>query len=265
MQCALFELYTGIILDLSSKQSSSMGIGKWITGAIGWALGGPIGALLGYSLGALFENSSSQQGGFSGANRYVEQRNSFMVSLLVLSAAVMKADGKVMRSELDYVKEFIRRNFGESAVPQALKVLQELLQKSIDLPQVCAQIKTYMDMPQRLQLLHYLVGIAQADGHVSAAEIDALKQIALYLGVSQQESESIFAMFGNKLEDAYKVLEISPDATDEEIKKAYKKMALKHHPDRVESLGADVKKAAEEKFKAVALAYETIKKERGFN
>ncbi|MBR5856200.1 MAG: TerB family tellurite resistance protein [Bacteroidales bacterium] len=241
-----------------------MGIGKWITGAIGWALGGPIGALLGYSLGALFENSN-QQGNFSGAGRYNEQRNSFMVSLLVLSASVMKADGKVMRSELDFVKEFIRRNFGEAAVGQALKILQELLQKNIDLPQVCAQIKTYMDMPQRLQLLHYLVGIAQADGHVSSAEIDTLKRIATFLGVSPQESESIFAMFGNRVEDAYKVLEISPDATDEEIKKAYKKLALKHHPDRVESLGADVKKAAEEKFKSVALAYEIIKKERGFN
>ncbi len=242
-----------------------MGIGKWITGAIGWALGGPIGALIGYSLGALLEGSSQQGNGNSASNGYSEQRNSFMVSLLVLSAAIMKADGKVMRSELDFVKGFIRNNFGEGAVPQALKVLQELLKKDIDLPQVCAQIKTYMDISQRLQLIHYLIGIAQADSHVSSAELDMLKRIALYLGISHQESESLFAMFGNKLEDAYKVLEVSPDATDDEIKKAYKKMALKHHPDRVESLGADVKKAAEEKFKAIAVAYETIKKERGFN
>ncbi len=241
-----------------------MGIGKWITGALGWALGGPIGALIGYSLGALLEGGSQQAAGASG-RQYTEQRNSFMVSLLVLSAAVMKADGKVMKSELEYVKGFIRHNFGEYAVPQALKVLQELLQKEINLPEVCAQIKSYMDMSQRLQLLHFLIGISQADGHVSGSEVDVLKRIAIYLGISQQESDSIFAMFGNKLEDAYKVLEVSPDATDEEIKKAYKKMALKHHPDRVESLGADVKKAAEEKFKAVVAAYETIKKERNFN
>ncbi len=247
-----------------------MGLGKWISGAIGWALGGPIGGIIGFSLGALFENNSSNSGSNGGydagtRNGYTEQRNSFMVSLLVLSAAVMKADGKVMRSELDYVKGFIRSNFGEYAVAQALKILQDLLQKNIDLPQVCAQIKVYMDMPQRLQLLHYLVGIAQADGNVSQSELEELKRIARYLGISDRESESVLAMFGNRLEDAYKVLELSPDATDEQVKKAYKKMALKHHPDRVEALGEDVKRAAEEKFKAISTAYETIKKERGFN
>ena len=246
-----------------------MGIGKWISGFLGWVVGGPIGALIGFSLGALIErgDANNPQGpqGAERARQYAEQRNSFLVSLLVLSAAVMKADGKVMRSELDYVKNFIRRNFGEFAVPQALKVLQDLLKKEINLPEVCAQIKLYMDMPQRLQLMHFLVGIAQADGHVSTSELEELKRIATYLGISERESESIFSMFGNKIEDAYKVLEITPEATDEEVKKAYKKMALKHHPDRVETLGEDVKKAAEEKFKAISVAYETIKKERGFN
>ena len=113
--------------------------------------------------------------------------------------------------------------------------------------------------------MHFLVGIAQADGHVSSSELEELKRIATYLGISPRESESIFSMFSNKVEDAYKVLEITPDASDDEVKKAYKKMALKHHPDRVETLGEDVKKAAEEKFKAISVAYETIKKERGFN
>lgn len=250
-----------------------MGIGKWISGFLGWVVGGPIGALIGFSLGALMErddansgaNTQGAQSSSSRSRQYAEQRNSFLVSLLVLSAAVMKADGKVMRSELEYVKDFIRRNFGDFAVPEALKVLQDLLQKDIDLPEVCAQIKLYMDTPQRLQLLHFLVGIAQADGHVSTSELEELKRIATYLGISERESQSIFSMFGNKVEDAYKVLEITPEATDEEVKKAYKKMALKHHPDRVETLGEDVKKAAEEKFKAISVAYETIKKERGFN
>ena len=245
-----------------------MGIGKWITGAIGWALGGPLGGLVGYLLGSLFEGDSNQAsrvytgGGFS-AN---EQRNSFLVSLLVLSAAVMKSDGKVLRSELDYVKDFIRRNFGEAALPQALQILKAALDKDINLPEICAQIKLYMEQSQRLQLFHYLAGIANADGHVSQMELNDLKNIAAYLGIPAQEADSILAMFGgSNLDQAYKVLEIEPSATDDEVKKAYKKLAMKHHPDKVATLGEDVKKAAEEKFKAIAMAYETIKKERGLN
>lgn len=245
-----------------------MGIGKWITGAIGWAFGGPLGGLVGYLLGSLLEGDQNQArrvysgGGFS-AN---EQRNSFLVSLLVLSTAVMKSDGKVLRSELDYVKDFIRRNFGEAALPQALQILKAALEKDINLPEICAQIKLHMEQPQRLQLFHYLVGIANADGHVSQVEINDLKNIAAYLGIPAQEANSILAMFGgNDLDQAYKVLEIEPSATDDEVRKAYKKLAIKHHPDKVATLGEDVKKAAEEKFKAVAAAYETIKKERGLN
>ena len=245
-----------------------MGIGKWITGAIGWALGGPLGGLVGYLLGSLFEGDRIQServyssGGFS-AN---EQRNSFLVSLLVLSAAVMKSDGKVLRSELDYVKDFIRRNFGEAALPQALQILKAALDKDINLPEICAQIKLHMEQSQRLQLYHYLVGIANADGHISQVEINDLKNIAAYLGIPAQEADSILAMFGGSdLDHAYKVLEIESSASDEEVKKAYKRLAIKHHPDKVATLGEDVKKAAEEKFKAIAMAYDIIKKERGLN
>lgn len=243
-----------------------MGLGKWITGALGWALGGPIGAILGFSLGAMMEGEGREGGmsGLFGRNAANEQRNSFLVSLLVLSSAVMKADGKVMRSELAYVKQFIEQNFGPQATGEALGILKDLLQKDIDLPQVGAQIKMYMAAPQRLQLLHYLVGIAQADGHVSSPELEVLRKIALYLGISQADSESILAMFDNRIDAAYRILGVTPDASEEEVKKAYKKLALKHHPDKVEALGADVRKAAEEKFKAVAGAYETIKKERGW-
>lgn len=241
-----------------------MGIGKWITGAIGWAVGGPIGALVGYLLGSAMEGDSSSGTKRTRTSAYSagEQRNSFLVSMLVLSAAVMKADGKVMRSELDYVKRFIAGSFGEAALPESLRLLKELLQKDINLPEVCAQIKTYMNSSQRLQLLHFLVGIAEADGYVSKREVDTIRNIGKYLGIQDSDVNSILAMFNSNLESAYAVLEIEETATDEEVKKAYKRLALKHHPDKVESLGPDVKRAAEEKFKQIVAAYEAIKKER---
>jgi len=246
-----------------------MGYGKWISGAIGWALGGPIGGILGYTIASFLEGDKSQgadkakfyapQGGFSPA----EERNSFLVSLLVLSSAVMKADQRIMKSELDYVKRFISDNFGPDAATEAARYLKDLLKKEIDINAVGAQIQRFMNSEAKLQLLHYLTGIARADGTVSSAELKVLREIALAMSLSLRESEAIFAMFDNGIESAYQILEIDKNATDDEVKKAYKRLAVKHHPDKVSHLGADVQKASEEKFKSISEAYEKIKRDRG--
>lgn len=246
-----------------------MGLGKWLMGAFGWAMFGPIGGIVAFLIGSGLENTrifvSDSSTGDGSFNFYssTEQRNSFMISLLVLSAAVMKADGKVMRSELDYVKKFLRDNFGEEGAANALNVLKELLQKDYELSEVCIQIRQFTNISQRLQLFHYLAGIAKSDGVVSNAELDVLKRISQFMGISNADADSVLGMFGTSIEDAYKVLEITPEATDDEVRKAYRKMAMKHHPDKVESLGEDVRKAAEEKFNKIHEAYDQIKKERG--
>ena len=120
-----------------------------------------------------------------------------------------------------------------------------------------------MGYEERLQLLSFLAKIAQSDGNVCQAEIEALKEVASAMGLSAQEVESMLNLGGNTLEQAYKVLEIEPTATDDEVKAAYRKLALKHHPDRVATLGEDVKKAAEEKFQQINNAKEMIYKARG--
>ncbi|MDZ4059397.1 MAG: TerB family tellurite resistance protein [Bacteroidales bacterium] len=246
-----------------------MGYGKWISGALGWAFAGPIGGILGYTLASLLEGGADtlnkeriQPGGGRGSYSKTEERNSFLVSLLVLSSAVMKADGKVMKSELDYVKRFITANFGPDAASEASLFLKDLLKKDVDILSVGAQIKRYMNLEARVQFLHYLTGIAAADGVVSRAELNLIKEIASALGVSSKESDSILAMFDNGAKAAYQILEVDENATDEEIKKAYKKLAIKHHPDKVSHLGADIVRASEERFKSVSQAYEKIKKER---
>ncbi len=241
-----------------------MGYGKWISGAIGWALGGPLGALLGYGIASFLEkdtdgSSSGRKARFSVS----EERNSFLVTLLVFSSAVMKADGRVMRSELSYVKAFLKKNFGEDASVEALKYLKDILGKDVDIQAVGAQVSRYMSHEARVQLLHYLTGIAAADGAVSQPELRVLRHIAASVSIPLRESEAIFAMFDSGVDKAYQVLEISSDATDEEVKKAYKRLAVKHHPDKVSHLGADIQRAAEERFKKIAEAYEIIRKERG--
>ena len=243
-----------------------MGYSKWITGAIGWAVGGPIGAIFGFALGSLLEKGSSiEQSPYSQRVQFspTEERNSFLISLLVFSSAVMKADGKVMKSELDYVREFIKRSFGPDAAVEASKYLRDLLEKEVEISKVGEQIRRYMTYEARIQLLHYLTGIARADGAVSYAELVVLREIAAALAIPLSESNAVFAMFDNGIEAAYQILEIPIDASDNEVKKAYKELAVKHHPDKVSHLGADVQKAAEERFKKIAEAYEKIRKERG--
>ena len=274
-----------------------MGSAKWIGGFLGWVVLGPIGGLLGFWLGSavdgyldrtkLSEDSDQQRTTYnqqrtthnqqktsynqqqsSYKRSYytaTEQRNSFLVSLLVLSAAVIKADGRTLQSELDYVKSFVRNNFGEAAVPEAMRMLEQFTRQEVNIYQVGPQIARYMNYSQRLQLFHYLVQLAMADGDFAKSEKSVLEAIGSTIGLQSADVSSIIAMFYKDTNAAYSVLEIQPGATDEEVRTAYRRMAMKNHPDKGATLGPDVQKAAAEKFRQIQEAYEAIKKERGMN
>ena len=255
--------------------------GKWLGGGLGWAFGGPIGAVIGFALGSFYDNNTKDKeaqtydGGYNraqagrdpfGRSQQQTRVGDFEVSLLILSAAVMKADGKVMKSELNYVKEFLHKQVGVEKAKEALPMLKEILNQDISVRQVCLQIRANMQHPLRLQLMHYLFGIANADKFVDSEEYQVLHTIANYLGISPKDFNSMSAMFKAKdIQSAYEILEIDKSVTDSEVKKAYRRMAVKYHPDKVSTLGEDHKKAAKEKFIKVQEAYEQIKKERGIN
>ncbi len=238
-------------------------VGKWITGGLGWAFFGPIGGILGFVVGSLFDNTQIIQGQQEYQPGQPTTQGGYVMSLLVLVAAVMKADGKVLKSELDYTKEFFVRSFGPQAAGEAIKILRDLLQQNIPVTEVCQQIRRNMDHPSRLQLLHFLFGIAGADGQIHESEHKLIAHIAQQLGISEKDYQSIESMFVANTDAAYKILETEATASDDELKKAYRKMALKYHPDKVHYLGEDVQKAAHEKFQKVNEAWETIKKQRG--
>jgi DnaJ like chaperone protein len=237
---------------------AKMRYAKWIGGGLGWAFGGPIGGILGFIFGTMVDGMQSGQFEYKPT-----QSGDFSVSLLVLSAAVMRADGKVLKSELEYVRNFFIRQFGLEIANNRIQMLQEILKQDFNLPEVCLQIRQYMEYPSRLQLLHYLFGLSSADGQYSPEEVDMIGQIAGYLGIERQDYESIRAMFVKDLNSAYKVLEIRPEATDDEVKAAYRKMAIKYHPDKVAHLGDDIQIAAKEKFQQLSSAYEEIRRQRG--
>ncbi len=264
-----------------ASKTWKMGKIKWIAGFLGWVTWGPIGALLGFLAGSFLDvqidasrrllDSEEAAGRSAGAQRQAgsrsysadEQRNSFIVSLLVLSSAVIRADGLVRQAELEHVRSFIRRNFGSDVVDEAMRMLDGLNRQTVNIYEVGGQIADHMNYSQRLQLFHYLTGIATSDGNFNASEKSVLEAIAGAIRLSKSDTVSVIAMFYKDKESAYAVLEISSSATDEEVKAAYRRMAMKHHPDKVATLGQDVQKAAAEKFRKIQEAYETIKKERG--
>lgn len=240
-----------------------MSFGKWIGGALGWSLGGPIGALLGFAVGSFFDNSQVSVETTGGVRMDQTKAGDFNMSLVILSAAVMKADGKAMKSELDYVKGFFAQQFGSQAATEYLKVLNDVLKKDIPLQEVCTQIVGFMALAMRLQLLHYLFGIAKADGHVHGSEVEVIERIAQYLRIPTADFLSIKNMFHKEVGSAYKILEIESKASDEDVKKAYRRMAVRYHPDKVAQLGEEIQNGAKEKFQSIQEAYEQIKKERG--
>lgn len=251
-----------------------MGSIRWITGFLGWAAGGFIGSLLGYFAGAMAEHgiefarqmASGNAAGSEGRganNNAAGQRNSFMISLLVLSSAVMRADGSVSSRERDHVRRFLQTNFGDAAAAEGMRILEELNGKNVDIYAVGSQIAANMNYSQRLQLFNYLAQLANADGEFCAREKSVLESIAAAIRINSSDAASVIAMYWKETDSAYTVLGISPTATDDEVKSAYRRMAMKHHPDKVATLGEDVQKDAAKKFRKIQEAYETIKRQRG--
>lgn len=241
------------------------GFGKWLGGGLGFVLGGgPLGAIIGFALGSMFDSPSAVK---STESRAATAQNDFKMSLLVLIACVMKADGRIQKSELAVAKRFLVANFGEEGALEALQILKNLLEQEIDESQVAMQINQFMNYSAKLQLVHLLFDIALSDGEVHPAEQAMIERIASIFRISTADFESLKAPYFKNTDPgwAYKTLEIESTATEDEIKKAYRRMAMKYHPDKVHNLGDDMKKSATEKFRTINDAYETIKKARGMS
>ncbi|MGF1558890.1 MAG: TerB family tellurite resistance protein [Flavobacteriaceae bacterium] len=242
---------------------------KWIAALIGYYIFRFPGAIAGFLLGSFIDNqysngSNTGQDVLKDLTRQKVSPADFELNLLSLCSIVIKADGTVNQNEMDYVRQYFVSTYGKDKANAIFRTFNEINKnREISAQRICAFLIQRTRYEVRLQLLHFLFGIAQADGSVTAPEINKIQEIAGYLRVSLRDFESIKAMFVKAADTSYKILEIEKSATDDEVKKAYRTMAKKYHPDRVNTENEAIKKGAEEKFKEVQKAYETIQKERG--
>lgn len=246
-----------------------MSLGKWILGGLGFAVGGPIGSIIGVLIATLFEKNGADNQTSSSTNRtFRAQRTTagdVRVSIIVLIACVIKADGRVLKSEINYIKPFLLKTFGEAGAKQALLLLKELLKQDIDAKAVAQQIGQHINYSTRLELVHLLLAVANADGELHELELEIISSISMNMSVQDPDYQSILALYqrGKDANWAYTALEITPSATNEEVKKAYRRMAMKYHPDKVANAGEEIRQQATDKFRAINEAYEHIKQQRG--
>ena len=243
----------------------------FLPGGLGFVLGGPIGAALAVVITSMVDSSkalpadSSSEGQGARAKGRRSNAADIKVSLLVLIACVMKVDGHVKKSELELVKRFLVRNYGEQGALEALQILKSLLDQDMDPMAVAGQIADNVNYSTRLELLHFLFDLANTDGEFADSELQMIERVAGALRVSAADYRALAALYqkGKDPNWAYVALEIEPGATNEEVKKAYRRMAMKYHPDKVAGAGEEMREKATEKFRAINEAYEHIKSQRG--
>lgn len=240
---------------------------KWLAAIVGFAIRGFAGAILGFFLGSFLDSlSGSGRSGsvFKDMTRSQVSPADFELNLLSLCSIVIKSDGSVSQKELDYVRQYFVATYGKEKANAIFRTFNEINKKhEISAQRICTYLNQRTRYEVRLQLLHFLFDIAQADGAIRTPEINKIQEISGYLRVALRDFESIKAMFIKSGDNAYKILEIDKTATNDEIKKAYRTMAKKYHPDRVNTEDEAIKKGAEEKFKEVQKAYEHIQQQRG--
>ncbi len=248
-----------------------------LVGALIGSIAGPFGTLFGGLIGHLFDRAMEErqaQGeirgpGLSFMDPVSQAQVNFLTCLIGLSIAVADAGGRLRPDHLDALRSFLRDSLSYAEEDQ--EVVQRLIgemyanRDRLDVAGMCAYYRSVSSPEGRLLLLRLLFQIALADGQgVSRQEEDAIRRIAALLGLEEAVFRRIRAEFVREASGSFDVLGVSPDASPEEITRAYRRLVMENHPDRVASLGPEFVRIAEEKFKAIQEAYEEARREKGF-
>ena len=235
--------------------------GRLFAGAgIGFLVGGPIGAILGAALaGGLGDDLFGYDG------KADREKVIFISNLTVLLTLVAKADDSISPEEARAIANFFKEqlHFEEEQLADIRRIMKETVRQNPDPRTVAAEFANIATREERLALLRLIYMVAGADGPVNQREERVIELISAGLGIGRNNRNSISSEFGNGKPDPYTVLGVKSNASDTEVKRAYRSMAKQYHPDRVSHLGEEFAHLAHEKFAQINKAYEDIRRERG--
>ena len=235
--------------------------GKIIGSATGFAFGGPIGALLGGVAGHALDKLKTKE---KLPEQLALKQIGFTIGVIVLSAKMAKADGKVTKSEIKAFKEKI--NVPDNEIKNVARLWDQAKKTTDGFEVYAKQISNLLEKKSSAleELLYLLVIIAEADGKITNLEKIYLKEVSNIFGFSEQDFERICSSKPDKHIDPYQTLGVLKDAPLEEIKRRWKMLAMKHHPDRLNAQGIpqDIIETNTYRLKEINNAWDLIKNKK---
>ncbi len=230
---------------------------KWLGAGLGFVVGGPMGSMIGYAAGEQIGKP---------AKKYSNTANTseFETNLILLASALIKADGRVTREELDFVRSFFTDHFDPVHIEEKMAILHHCLERQYNTRKACDDLRISASMSTRVQILHFLFDIAIADTDLSQRERDTIFVIAGWLNINDIDFDRIRQSYIAEVK-RYNIFGLPHTATFEEIKAAYRRLVLEYHPDRNIDLPPAQQKALAAKFRQVQDAFEQIRAERGID
>lgn len=247
-------------------------MGKLLGGAIGFAMGGPIGAVAGAVFGhAVFDANPVNMAAPSRLSYGESSQITFFVAAFSMLAKVARADGQVSRQEMDAVRQFMTHDLNLSPENQniALNIFHTALESPEPFENFASQFYGQFHVqPQMLELMiDILLRVSASDGSISSSEERMIQAAASIFGFSSAQYAAMRSRYARDVNKFYAVLGCTPNDSDDQIKRQYRKMVSEYHPDKIMSKGLpdEFVKFANDKFNQIQEAYDAIKKERNIS
>lgn len=239
--------------------------GKAIGAGLGWVFGGPFGAILGAVTGNIIDKTLSGGVAIEEPIGNYDRSLNFVTHLVGILVSIAKADGRLNAHEINIIeRSFLNFGFRGDDLSFIRSLIEQTSRTDLDLDNICYEYKQYSNYEERLTLLRIIYLVAFADDVLHPNEERMINRVIEHLDIYPEDAYEIRGEFRNDQDKNYNILGIDRNTSAEDIKKAYRILSKKYHPDKVTHLGDEFAKIANDKFQTINEAYKNIRQEKRF-